>query len=134
MTVDYCYRQGEITKQDRFKPFSLVLINPDGAEMQIPFKCGRTISVARYSKHLTTSESFHLDTLRMNLKQRFRNSDFQLLRIDPFEIQGITGLKYIRQKGQKFEQSVMFVLDTNVVSINTRGRDSIDVVFQDIIV
>jgi hypothetical protein len=33
VTINYCYGQGETTKQDRFKPFTLLLINPDGAEI-----------------------------------------------------------------------------------------------------
>lgn len=33
VTINYCYGQAESTKQDRFKPFTLLLINPDGAEI-----------------------------------------------------------------------------------------------------
>jgi hypothetical protein len=33
LTINLCYGQGETTKQDQFKPFSLLIINPDGAEI-----------------------------------------------------------------------------------------------------
>jgi hypothetical protein len=33
LTTKICYGQGETTKQDQFKPFSLLIINPDGAEI-----------------------------------------------------------------------------------------------------
>jgi hypothetical protein len=33
LTTNFSYGQSENTKQDRFKPFSLLIINPDGAEV-----------------------------------------------------------------------------------------------------
>jgi hypothetical protein len=92
-----------------------------------------SISVATYSEELTTTESFHLDTLKRNLHQRYNDSDLKLLSIDDIEIQGIRGFRYVGRTKQHFEKTVMFTLDNNLIAINTRGMDSVDIVFEDMI-
>ena len=98
---------------------------------------GRTVhyalSVARFSKELTTRESFHLDSMKTNLNRKFADSDIQLLRLGNVTIQGVEGFTYVRRIGQDFERSIMFRLDNNVIAINMKGADSVDVVFEDII-
>lgn len=91
------------------------------------------LSVATFSKELTTRESFHLDSMKTNLSRRFADSDIQLLRLANITIQGVEGLTYIREIGQDFERSIMFPLDNNVIAINMKDADSVDVVFEDII-
>lgn len=98
---------------------------------------GRTVhyalSVARFSKELTTTEAFHLDSMKTNLSRKFADSDIQLLRLGKFTIQGLEGLTYIQRVGQDFERSIMFPLDNNVIAINMKGQDSVDVVFEEIL-
>jgi hypothetical protein len=98
---------------------------------------GRTVqyslSVATFSKELTTRESFHLDSMKANLSRKFANSDIQLLRLENVTIQGVEGLTHVRRIGQDFERSIMFPLDNNVIAINMKGADSVDVGFEEII-
>ena len=92
-----------------------------------------SLSVARFSKELTTKESFHLDSMKTNLSRKFADSDAQLLKLENVIIQGVEGLTYVRRIGQDFERSIMFPLDNNVIAINMKGADSVDVVFEEII-
>lgn len=92
-----------------------------------------SLSIARYNKALTKTESFDLDTLKKNLNQRFANSDSQLLSIVDIEIQGIRGLRYVECTGQYFKKSIIFTLDNNVIAINMKTIDSEDVEFDNII-
>lgn len=92
-----------------------------------------SLSVARFSKELTTRESFHLDSMKTNLSRKLADSDMQLLRLGNVTIQGVEGLTYVRQTGQDFERSIMFPLDNNVIAINMKGADSVDVGFEEII-
>jgi tetrahydromethanopterin S-methyltransferase subunit B len=92
-----------------------------------------SLSVARFSKELSTRESFHLDSMRTNLSRKLADSDMQLLRFGNVTIQGVEGLTYVRRIGQDFERSIMFPLDNNVIAINMKGADSVDVVFEEII-
>lgn len=98
---------------------------------------GRTVhyalSVARFSKELTTKESFHLDSMKTNLNRKFADRDIQLIRLGNITIQGVEGLTYIRRMGQDFERSIMFALDNNVIAINMKSADSVDAVFEEII-
>lgn len=98
---------------------------------------GRTVhyalSIARFSKGLTTKESFHLDSMKANLSRKLADGDVRLLRLGNVEIQGVEGLTYVRQTGKDFERSIMFPLGNNVIAINMKGPDSVDVVFEDII-
>ena len=91
------------------------------------------LSVARFSKDLTTKESFHLDSMKTNLSREFADSGMQLLKLGNVTVQGVKGLTYVRQAGQDFERSIMFPLDNNVIAINMKGPDSVDVVFDHII-
>lgn len=91
------------------------------------------LSVARFSKDLTTKESFHLDSMKTNLSRKFADRDIQLIRLGNITIQGVEGLTYIRRMGQDFERSIMFALDNNVIAINMKSADSVDAVFEEII-
>jgi hypothetical protein len=91
-----------------------------------------SISVARYSKDFTTEQSFHVDSLKRNLNHRFQN-DSQQLRINQIDIEGVKGLKYFRRTGSDFERSVIFSLGNNVIGITTKGADSVDVGFDEMI-
>lgn len=92
-----------------------------------------SLSVVRFSKDLTTRESFHLDSMKTNLIRKFANSGMQLLRLGNVTVQEVEGLTYVRQTGQDFERSIMFPLDNNVIAINMKGPDSVDVCFEEII-
>lgn len=74
-----------------------------------------------------------MDSMKTNLRRKFSHSDIQLLRLGNITIQGIKGLTYVRRTGQDFERSIMFPLDNNVIAINMKGADSVDVVFEEII-
>jgi hypothetical protein len=92
-----------------------------------------SLSIATYNKNFTTTESFHLDSLKRNLHKRFDHNDLQVLRIDNIEINGIRGLTYIGRTGPNFEKCVMFALNNNIIAINMNGSDSTDGVFENIV-
>ena len=98
---------------------------------------GRTVhyalSIARFSKELTTTEAFHLDSMKTNLSRKFADSGIRLLLLGRVTIQGVEGLMYVRRIEQDFERSIMFPLDNNVIAINMKEADSVDVVFEEII-
>ena len=98
---------------------------------------GRTVhyalSIARFSKELTTTEAFHLDSMKTNLSRKFADSGIRLLLLGRVTIQGVEGLMYVRRIEQDFERSFMFPLDNNVIAINMKEADSVDVVFEEII-
>lgn len=92
-----------------------------------------SLSVVRFSKELTTREAFHLDSMKTNLSRKFADSGMQLLRLGNVTVQGVEASTYVRQTGQDFERSIMFPLDNNVIAINMKGPDSVDVRFEEII-
>ena len=104
-----------------------------GASEQYQTITNYSLSIATYNKDFTNSESFHIDTLRKNLVKDFHSKNFQLIKIEEARINGIKGLKYVAVKESKYEKSVLFSLDNNVIGITMYGSDTTNNLFNKIL-